>query len=280
MTTVSDIYETRHRELMLPVVRVEAERARGSGTVIYAGKGRDMASVYVLTNHHVIDDLVKVEKKWSSLLQHEVKADVRALAHVHFFRYAYRSRSIGQTAIDADVMAYDKDEDLALLRIRTAEGDPVPAVAKLYLKGAEALLRVTMPVYCVGAGMGGPPVVTGGFLSQFGQEIDNREFWMSTAPAIYGNSGGALFLAETHEFIGVPARIAVAGGMFGGSDAITHLQYAIPITRVYKFLEDQCFRFIYDSSFTEEGEEKERDRRRKQEEARMMTKEEQGEEEG
>ena len=265
-----NIYEQRHRELMLPVVRVVAQRAMGSGTVIDArqGKGGEAPSVHVLTNHHVVDDLIKVEKRWSPLLQREVKADVRAMAQVHFFRYQWKNRAIGQTEIQADIVAYDKDEDLALLKLRVTDEDKLPHAAKLYLRGKESELRVTMPVFCIGAGMGEPPVVTGGFLSQFGQEIDNREFWMSTAPAIYGNSGGALFLAETHEFIGVPARIAVSSGMFGG-DAITHLQYAIPITRVYKFLEDQMFRFIYDPAFTEEGEEAERKHKREQEETRI-----------
>jgi hypothetical protein len=33
-----------------------------------------------------------------------------------------------------------------------------------------------MSVYAVGAGMGEPPVMTDGFLSQFGREIDHKEF--------------------------------------------------------------------------------------------------------
>jgi S1-C subfamily serine protease len=273
----ANLYESRHRELMLPVVRIITGRAAGSGTCIYSGVGKDgLACGYVLTNHHVVDDLIKVEKRWSPLLQREVKADVRATAQVHFFRYQWKSRAVAGTTIEADIMAYDKDEDLALLKLRTTEEDKPPVPAKLYPRGKENDLRVTMPVYCIGAGLGEPPVVTGGFLSQFGQEIENREFWLSTAPGIFGNSGGALFLAETHEFIGVPARIAVTGSFFG-ADAITHLMYSIPITRVYKFLEDQFFRFIYDSAYTEEGEEAERKRKREQEEIRMAVAETRGE---
>jgi hypothetical protein len=75
-----------------------------------------------------------------------------------------------------------------------------------------------------------------------------------------------LFLHGTYQFIGVPARIAVSGW---GMDAITHLQYAIPITRVYQFLEDQRFRFIYDPEFTEDGELAERKRIREEEEVKM-----------
>jgi len=271
-------YDKRHQELMLPVVRIQAHGATGSGTVIYARDKGGVPCAFVLTNHHVVDDLIKVEKRWSPLLQRDVKADVRSTAQVHFFLYRWKSRATGGYTVEADIEAYDKDEDLALLKLRFGDEASLPPAATLYPRGQEGKLRVTMPVYCIGAGMGEPPVITGGFLSQFGQEIDNREFWLETAPGIYGNSGGALFLAETHQFIGVPARINVNVSFMGG-DPITHLMYSIPITRVYKFLEAQLFRFIYDDSFTEEGEEKERERRRRQEEARIAAAEAVGKEE-
>ena len=271
-------YDKRHRELVLPVVRITAHGTAGSGTVIYARDKEGAISAFVLTNHHVVDDLIRIEKRWSPLLQRDVKADVRSTAQVHFFSYKWKSRAVAGSTIEADIQAYDKDEDLALLKLRFGDDATPPAAASLYPQDKEDELRITMPVYCIGAGMGEPPVITGGFLSQFGQEIDNREFWLATAPGIYGNSGGALFLAETHQFIGVPARINVNVSFMGG-DPITHLMYSIPITRVYKFLKDQLFRFIYDESFTEEGEEKERERRRRQEEARIAAAETVGKEE-
>ena len=271
-------YDLRHKELQLPCVRVRAGRAGGSGTVIYsvAGEGDEPASVYVLTNHHVVGGLITVEKKWSPLLQREIKQDTRSIAECHFFRYKWQSRAVAGTTIESDIVGYDVEEDLALLKLRMTEEDSPPAAAKLFPRGQEKKLRTTMPVFAVGAGLGEPPVITGGFISQFGREMDNREFWLFTAPGIYGNSGGSLFLADTHELLGVPARIAVTAM---GIDAITHLMYAVPITRIYKFLEEQLFRFIYDSSFTEKGEEKERDKRRKQEEKKMLKSEQRGEEE-
>ena len=252
-----------HNEISLPCVRVRAGTAGGSGTVIYSQSD----STYVLTNHHVVENLITVEERWDPILQRDAKRDVRGLAEAHFFEYRWDSRAIGTTAVEGEIAAYDADEDLALLKLRSTR--PAPAVAKLYPRGKETELRVGMPIYCVGAGLGEPPVMTGGFLSQFGREIEHREFWLHTGASIFGNSGGALFLADTHEFIGVPARIAVTGYLGMGS-AITHLSFAIPITRVYDFLESQKFRFVYDDSFTELAEEierkqmKERDRRRVQ----------------
>ena len=256
-----ELLDKRHKQLMLPVVRIRTGSAIGSGTVIYSREKEDgEASTYVLTNFHVIEGLIQVKDQWSALLQRNVKKDVRGIADTDFFEYRWLSRAVGATTIQTDIIAYDREEDLALLRLRS--GRSIPSVAKLYPREQESQLRVTMPVYCVGAGLGNYPVITEGMLSQFGIEIDNREFWASTAPGIYGNSGGALFLdGEDYQLIGVPARIAVTWGT-----PITHLMYAIPITRIYSFLESQRYRFIYDSEFTEEGEEKERERMRESDE--------------
>uniref|UniRef100_A0A6M3JQW5 Putative trypsin-like peptidase domain containing protein n=1 Tax=viral metagenome TaxID=1070528 RepID=A0A6M3JQW5_9ZZZZ len=260
------------REMLLPNVRVAAQKAGGSGTVIYSQQQEDGGdySTYVLTNHHVIANNIDIKQKWSTLLKRDTKMDFLTSCDVHFFKYQYQSRAVGVTAIDADIVAYDPDQDLALLRLR--DSDPAPAVAKMYPKGDETQLRLGMEVIAIGAGMGEPPVLTTGRLSQFAREIDNKEFWLSTAPTIFGNSGGALYLEDTEQLIGVPARIAVA--MLGfGADAITHLSFAIPITRVYEFLDDQLFRFIYDSQFTERGEAEERDSKRKEEELKIAHKE-------
>lgn len=197
--------------------------------------------------------------------------DVLGVPTVEFFEYRYESRAVGAFGIEADIMAYEKDEDLALLKLRRDK--PVEAVARLYPRGHEHELRATMGVYCVGAGLGEPPVITAGMISQFNREIENREYWMTTALSIYGNSGGALFLADTHQLIGVPSRIAVEGGFFG-SQAITHLSYAIPITRIWQFLEDQRFRFVErPEEYTEDGEAAERQRLREREERRIAAEE-------
>ena len=265
-------FEERHEKILVPCVRVRAGTAGGSGTVLYSEPNEEEGSysTYVLTNHHVVDNLIKVDKKWSTLLKRDVKTDVFGIPNVEFFKWRYESRVVGAQSIEADIVTYDADEDLALLKLRS---DDQYIAATLYPKGKERDLRLTMPVMAVGSGLGEPPVVTGGFLSQFGREIDNKEYWLQTAPTIYGNSGGAVFLQDTYEFIGVPARIAVTMQGFS-PDAITHLSFIVPVTRVYEFLEAQLFRHIYDKSFTEKGEKAERNRKRKEEERMLAAREE------
>ena len=72
---------------------------------------------------------------------------------------------------------------------------------------------------------------------------------MVTAPSIFGNSGGATFLEETGEMIGVPARITVAALGFS-ADVITHMGFSITAERIYQFLDDQVFDFVYGSGRT------------------------------
>ena len=268
------IYDVNHRELMLPVVRIAARNAAGSGTVIYSRETSPGSfSTYILTNHHVVEGLIEIKDQWSSLLKRKVKSDVLSHPEVHFFEYKWRSRNNGARAVEAEIIAYDVDEDLALVHLMS--DSPVPAVVKLLPRGAEEALRATMPVYAVGAGMGASPVITGGMLSQFGTMIDNREFWSSTAPTIFGNSGGALFLKESNQFIGVPSRLSV-NIMGVSADAITHLSYAIPITRVYEFFEEQMMSFIYDDSHNEKDDLRARDDIRKSDEERRSREEAEG----
>lgn len=256
-------YDVRHRKIALPCVRIRAKGASGSGTIIHSKEG----STYILTNHHVVKKSITIENKWSSLLKSEKKTDIFEVVEVHLFDYQWESRAIGGMTIQADIMAYDKEEDLALLRLRNKQAFP-DRVAELYPREKENELRVGMKVIAIGAGMGEPPIQTEGLLSQFGQEIDRREYWLNSASTIFGNSGGSLFLKESLQLIGVPARISIA--MVGFSiDPIPHLSYSVPITRIYNFLEEQKFRFIYDDTFTEEEEEELRKTLREDEERKI-----------
>ena len=266
--------KTLHQRCLFPEVRVTAESggktARGSGTIIYSAvlpDGTNKYETYVLTNEHVIDNLITVKDEWNALLGREVKKDIRGTATVETFLYDPASRVIGSTSYSADIECYDKNEDLALLRIRA----PIqfPHVATLYPEDKIDSLLAGMRIITVGCGLGEKPVTTFGALSAFGIEIENKEFILLSAPSIFGNSGGASFLAETGEFIGVPSRLPVI--LLGWSaDPITHMSYNIPVWRVYQFLRDQVYDFIFDESKTSQDCADERQRRREEEELKLL----------
>lgn len=257
-----------HAKCLYPEVRIRTDKALGSGTVLFCEPTPDeegMWDAYVLTNEHVVDNLIKVVKRWDSVLRREVKIDVLGHPTVERFSFAYKSRVVGSQGLQADIVAYDKEDDLALLRVRSPE--EFKFVAELYPEEEVNDLVSFMPVWNVGCGMGKQPAITFGYLSGFGVEIENKDYFLVTAPMIFGNSGGATFLQDTCQFIGVPARITVTS-LGWSADVVTHLGFSITVARVYQFLRDQIFCFIFDPCCT--STECEEERKRKREEDRLL----------
>lgn len=240
----------RHRSILYPSVRVRARRAVGSGTVIYSRpddpeRRPDEYETLVLTNHHVVEDLIEVKEDWDSGLQRKRYREFRSPAYVEFFEFKRYSRVVSTNGKEARIVAWDAKLDLALLRLESVAAAPYVArlcPAETFERGVYALERV----FTVGAALGEDPVVTEGRVAQFDRKIDAEPYLLTTAPSIFGNSGGAVYLAATEELIGVPARVAVTG--FGS--AVTHLSYSIPITTVYRFLDDKDFQYVYDPGYT------------------------------
>jgi hypothetical protein len=67
------------------------------------------------------------------------------------------------------------------------------------------------------------------------------------------NSGGGVFIKhdDRWRYLGIPSRITVA--FIGYSaDAITHMGYFIPIKRIYGWLRDNCYQFLWDDRYSKE----------------------------
>ena len=245
----------KHEQMFYPTVRVRTKKAGGSGTVVYSKKHDGEVYTYVITNHHVISDSVKIEKKWDPVHKRKMDKEKLDTVHVEFFRYNNYSHTIGSFAVEADIVAYSEVEggqDWALLRVRDKE-NTADWVANLFpLKDLDNV-HIFDQTYAVGASLGHPPVASEGMITYMDDEIDSYKYWMSSAPTIFGNSGGAVYRWSTkrkqYEYIGVPSRISIQPMGFS-ADAITHMGYFIPIERVYKLLEENNYQFIYDKEFT------------------------------
>lgn len=258
-----------HEKVLYPVVRVFADKAIGSGTILYSKPSEENAleyETYVLTNHHVIESLLSYKKEWDPVLQRDVKREIKAAGSVQEFRYRPgRTVVVGESSVQADVVAYDVRQDLALLKLRDIK--KYDYIAEMWPKNEP--LEMLMELYCVGCGMGLRPVMTHGYLSGMGIEIDNYDYHLSTAASIFGNSGGAVFEVSSLHFVGVPSRITVS---LLGYQAITHLGYFVPVHRVYQFFDDQCYQFIYDPAYTPAKCDKLREKKREKELAEYKTK--------
>lgn len=259
---ISDTALDLHNRILYPSVRVRATKSMGSGTLVYCKledpKRPDEYETLVLTNHHVIEDLIKVKDDWDSTAGRKRFREFREPAIIEFFEYKHHSRVTSKNGKEAEIVAWDDKVDLALLRLEAiAEFGPVAVLADR--ERMDRGLYAFDEVYCVGCALGEDPVITHGQLSGFDCKIEAHPYLLHTAPSIFGNSGGALYLEETRELIGVPARIAVTGY----SQAITHMSYAIPTTTIFKFLDDKDFQYVHDPAFTSLQCKKMRERKQK-----------------
>ena len=258
----------KHEQMFYPTVRVRTKKAGGSGTVVYSKEYKDEVYTYVITNHHVIADSVHLEKKWDPVLKRKVDKEILDTVFVEFFRYNNYSHTVGSFAVEADIVAYSEvngGQDWALLRVRDKE-NTADWVANMFPLDDIDNVHIFDEVYAVGASLGHPPVASDGHISYMDDEIEHYKYWMSSAPTIFGNSGGAVYRwssnRKQYEYIGIPSRISIQPMGFS-ADAITHMGYFIPIDRVYKLLEENDYQFIYDSEFSIEDCEKARKKKQK-----------------
>jgi S1-C subfamily serine protease len=259
VTTPEDVWQETsvqlHENTLYPTVRITANRAKGSGTIVYS-KDREEPdedgelgySTYILTNHHVIADAIRVEKEFDPLKGKYVTKDYRDRVQIEAYTYKNRSTITSRTTAEAEIIAYSAKRDLAVLRVLSNE--KFPFIARLLPDKKSREVHVFDKVFVVGCGLGMQPFPTSGMLTAKDIEIDHYPYWMGSAPAIYGNSGGAVFLGRTLEMMGVVSRVSVSGGMFGGSP-ITHMQYFCPPFEIHKFFKDQGLFFLTDPSRSE-----------------------------
>lgn len=264
-----------YEEVLFSQVRVKTEKVGGSGTIIYSAPSENtkIYSTYVITCHHIISSALSVRKDWDSKLGREKKREFRQLVTTEFFDWSnvpHGSRPVNYST-DAEILAYDKDHDMALLKLRTVK--TASYVAEIlhpdYVEG----LRVGHPVWAVGAALLHDPILTDGIITHMGDDIDFKYYWMSNAPIIFGNSGGAVF-AETsngYKFIGIPSRVAIVGW----SSVVTHIGYFSPVTRVYEFFREQLFDFLIPGSKETEAscEIKRKDRAEREEKKALVEEE-------
>ena len=245
--TTMDILE-KHEKFLYPVVRIFSNKAAGSGTVIYCEPDtkddvKDEWLTFVLTNYHVVSDLIMYKDEWDALLKAQRKKEFRDKARVEVFSYVRVSDMDSSNRFSADIVAYDVNHDLAILKIDSPTR--IKRIAKLIPRDKIKDLKLFMDVVVGGCSLAHDPFCNFGQLTYLKEMIDQREYFMTNASSIFGNSGGGLFLAETGELIGVPSRIT--GLQLGfGLDIISWMGFSAHASRIYDFIDQQELKFLYD----------------------------------
>jgi S1-C subfamily serine protease len=257
MDISEDKIKEMHKNVLYPVVRVMTENAAGTGVIVYSAptpetkdkpdEEKEFES-YVITCWHVVEDAIKFVKKWSSIAQKDVTKEANELVKVEIFKYEKWSKCVGGTTLDAEIVGWDKPLDIAILKIKC--GEKIPYIAKMYPRGKGDNIKLGTPMVSSGCSMAHEPFFTFGNLSSKHDQIDAKEYWMTTANVIFGNSGGPVFLSDTYEYIGNTARVTVVPQFGFGVDVVTWMGFFVPIDGIYAFLDEIFFQFIYDLTFT------------------------------
>ncbi|MCO5168139.1 MAG: trypsin-like peptidase domain-containing protein [Planctomycetes bacterium] len=212
--------DARSRALMGPTVRINGTHEVGSGSVLWSratGPGR--ARSYVLTAWHILQ-----KEAEGALLEVDVYEDGQPLR-------TDRGR----------VVAHDRRLDLALVEVDAPA--PHRHLANLPDRVEMNGLRIFTPIYAIGCPLGYPPLPTSGELTSRDKVLDGNHYWMVNAPTIFGNSGGGIYTAQTHQLIGVLSRISAYKNMI--DVAVPHMGLVTPIHRVYDWLDKTRYGFVY-----------------------------------
>ena len=246
--------EQEHMEMLYPTVLVRVGTGSGSGTVIYSKQNEEQKyESFILTNWHVIQNYVKLSKVWNSDKKEHVETENRRPVNIDLWEYNNYSTAVGTIGRLAQIMAYDKSRDLALLKVEDEER-AMPYVATLYPEDLDEGPWIFQTVYAVGAGLGKPPFPTMGLLAGYGRDQDGNSLYLSTSPIIYGNSGGSLYVYSPrnhYELIGVPSMVSA----YGWGSVVTHMAWSRPISEIRNFLRDSSYGFILGDEPKEEEKE-------------------------
>jgi len=272
--------EEIHNTVLYPVVRVRTRKAGGTGVVIYSNPlptvkdttrpvHREGAKyeTYLVTCHHVIEDAITWKEKWSDIAKRNIKVESKELVTVEVFEYEELSRCIGGTTYKGEIVTWNKEKDLAILKLRTAKR--FVNVAKLYPRGKADEIKLGESMIACGCSLGHEPLFTFGNLSAKHDMIDNEEYWMTTANTVFGNSGGPVFLLKSKQYLGNSARISGVRMGFG-FDVITWMGFFIPIDSIYDFFDQKYLQFLYDPSTTSKKCEALRKAKEKEEEKKLL----------
>lgn len=243
-------YRQKHREMLYTVVLVRPSNGSGSGTVIWseADANGEYHSL-ILTNHHVVRQAIKIEEVWDPKLGKKVDREKRSLLRAEWHIYNDYSHMVGSKSSRAEIVAYDAKLDLALLRLIDRERRISPVA---YFLPEDEPIYLFDEVTAVGAGLGEPPFATQGNLAFLDKIIQGENYFLSSAPIIFGNSGGALFRyspeRRRYELIGVPSKVSAAGWQ-----AVSHMSWSIPVNNtVRNFLRDNCYQAVLHEPLDEE----------------------------
>ncbi|MGE0144741.1 MAG: trypsin-like peptidase domain-containing protein [Planctomycetota bacterium] len=215
------------RELLLPAVQLNGDDTVGSGTLVRSSLDPNTGKVenWVLTAYHVV----------RNILADTPRAQSEGLPIT-----IYEEGSKYETR--GDLVAFDKDLDTAVLRLRTER--QFHHVAKVLTRSEADHVKLWDEIYAIGCPLGNDPIPTRGSIASQSNVLNGVNYWMINAPTYYGNSGGGIYLADSRSLVGVFSKIYTHGR--GNPVVIPHMGLCTPIKSVYEWLDREKLSHVLD----------------------------------
>ena len=254
--------EELHSKILYPVTRIRSGKSGGSGVLIYSAPDPKALGEYiniVLTCEHSISESIKFRDDWDSILKKDVKTDYFEDVNIEVFDYI-GSRVVSSNSTLGEIVAYDKHHDLAAVRLLNPR--KMQYIARVIPKENIKSLKLFDSVFASGCSVLHDPFASPGVLTYLREMIAQKSFIMSTAPCIFGNSGGGLFLGEDGYLLGLSSKVTTVQLGFG-YDVLTWMSFATHPERLYEFFDHHELQFIYDNNDNYDDAMRRREKRRK-----------------
>jgi len=222
-TLASKIYRNRGeltRQMLLPTVQLNGDDTVGSGTIVFSGPNSDHGGkieTYALTSYHVVRNIF---------------TDTPRARREGFEVTVYLPEE--RLCVVGKMVAKEPGIDAALIKLDTDR--IMPHVANVLPRDESHEVQVWDPVCAVGCPLGNDPIPSTGEVSSLSNELNGANYWMINAPTYFGNSGGGIYRADTHQLIGVFSKIYTHGK--GRPVVVPHMGLCTPIDLIYDWLED------------------------------------------
>ncbi len=205
------------RTMLSPTVQLNGDDTVGSGTLVWSGPNPKTGKVesYVLTAYHVVRNIL---------------ADTPRASRDGFRVSIYLDGE--KLEVRGKMVASMPKIDAALVQLMTDR--EFPNVANVLPRDAAGVVKVWDPVCAVGCPLGNDPVPSQGEVSSLKNDLSGANYWMINAPTYFGNSGGGVYRADTHQLIGVFSKIYTHGK--GTPVVIPHMGLCTPIDEIYAWL--------------------------------------------
>ncbi|MCA8954049.1 MAG: trypsin-like peptidase domain-containing protein [Planctomycetes bacterium] len=207
--------------MLLPTVQLNGDDTVGSGTLVFSDKNPKTGECesYVLTSYHVVRNILADTPR-------AAKEGFDATIYLPGERLTVKGRMVASRAkIDAALVKLETDRKLPFVANVIARDETMERV------------KVWEPVTAVGCPLGNDPVPSSGQVSSLKNELNGSNYWMINAPTYFGNSGGGIYLADTHQLIGVFSKIYTHGK--GNPVVVPHMGLCTPIDLVYDWLAEE-----------------------------------------